>query len=218
MVCWGCGHFFLSPFYSAGYLQLRYRNIIDSCHEKIDLFRVQNMIIHHLLWWKSSQAYQSGKCFSEWLPNFWLFWYKRLPGCLVAVLPSFEKSLILLPLYNMTHGWANYQLGLPMSLPSYAQWNSINNSIKEYRNLGNTASIQPGSLYSSRSNRKDFTKVLRPQNWHFFEPRRGLCSRDMRQLGLLVSSYQNTCFPGFPPFFCYLWHTRQVCSYCKSSR
>ncbi len=47
---------------------------------------------------------------------------KRLPGCLLAVLPSFENPLILLPLYCMTHGWAYFQLGLPMSLASYAQW------------------------------------------------------------------------------------------------
>ncbi len=64
------------------------------------------------------------------------------------------------PLYCMTHGWAYYQLGPPMSLPSYAQWkylwlahasahllDSINYRINEYRNLGNTASIQQGSLF-----------------------------------------------------------------------
>ncbi len=60
---------------------------------------------------------------------------KRLPGCLLAVLPSFENSLILLPLCCMTHGWASAHLLY-----------SINNGIMAFRNLGNTASKQLGRL------------------------------------------------------------------------
>ncbi len=48
--------------------------IIDSCHEKIDLFRVHNWVIHELAWWKGSQVYQPVKLFSEWLANFLLIW------------------------------------------------------------------------------------------------------------------------------------------------
>ncbi len=50
---------------------------------------------------------------------------ERLPGCLLAVLPSFENSLILLPLC------------------------SINNGIMAFRNLGNTASKQLGTLWNN---------------------------------------------------------------------
>ena len=48
----------------------------DSCHEKIDLFRVHNWVIHDLVWWKGSRVYQQEHLFSEWLTNFLLFWYQ----------------------------------------------------------------------------------------------------------------------------------------------
>ncbi len=81
----------------------------DSCHEKIDLFGVQNIVIPELLWWKCIQAHQPGKYFSGWLSNFRLFWYQ---------------------------------------------------------------------IYCSSSIRTNFTQVLRPKNCQYFQPRRGLFSRD----------------------------------------
>ena len=48
----------------------------DTCHEKIDLFGVQNRVILELPWWKYCQAYQPVKFLIGWLPNFWLFWYQ----------------------------------------------------------------------------------------------------------------------------------------------
>ncbi len=48
----------------------------DMCHEKIDLFGVQNIVIHELLWWMCLQAHKPGKYFSGWLSNLWLFWNK----------------------------------------------------------------------------------------------------------------------------------------------
>ena len=53
---------------------------------------------------------------------------ERLPGWILAVLPIFNKCLLPLSLCWMT-------------------LDSINNGILENRNMGNTASIQPGSLY-----------------------------------------------------------------------
>ena len=40
------------------------------------LFRVHNLFIHDPACQKGSQAYQPEKLFSEWLTNFWLFWYQ----------------------------------------------------------------------------------------------------------------------------------------------
>ena len=48
----------------------------DSCHEKINLFRVHNWVIHDLAWWKGPWVYQREKFFSEWLADFLLFWYE----------------------------------------------------------------------------------------------------------------------------------------------
>ena len=56
------------------------RNIYDWCHEKIDLFRVHNWVVHNLSYWKCLQAYQSEKLFSGWLTNFRLFWYQTEPS------------------------------------------------------------------------------------------------------------------------------------------
>ncbi len=50
--------------------------IIDSCHEKIDLFRFHNWVIHEHAWWKGSRVYQPVKLFSEWLTNFLLIWHQ----------------------------------------------------------------------------------------------------------------------------------------------
>ncbi len=49
---------------------------LDTCHDKIDLFGVQNIVIHQLSWWKYCQADQPVKLLTEWLPIFWLFWYQ----------------------------------------------------------------------------------------------------------------------------------------------
>ncbi len=68
----------------------------------------------------------------------------------LAVLPRFENSLILLPLYCMTHGWADY--GLYWTHASAHHLYSINNGIMHvmaFRKLGNTASKQLGSLCHS---------------------------------------------------------------------
>ena len=50
--------------------------ILDSCHEKTDLLRVHNWVIHDLAWWKGSGVYQPEKLFSEWLTDVLLLWYQ----------------------------------------------------------------------------------------------------------------------------------------------
>ena len=99
------------PYVTTIFFKVRVQYIFDTCHKKIDLFRVQNIVIHELSWQKCSQAHQPGKFFSEWLSDFWLFWYQ---------------------------------------------------------------------INCSSSNRTHFTHVWRPKNCPFFEPRRGLFSRDTR--------------------------------------
>ncbi len=48
----------------------------DECCRKIDLFRVQNSVVHILLWWKYFQVYQTEVLFPERWSNFWLFLYQ----------------------------------------------------------------------------------------------------------------------------------------------
>ena len=48
----------------------------DKCCGKIDLFRVQKMVVHILSWWACCQVYQTEGLFHERWPNFWLFWYQ----------------------------------------------------------------------------------------------------------------------------------------------
>ncbi len=60
---------------------LQYNNIVlshDECCGKIDLFRVQNRVVHILPWWKCCQllVYQTEGFFPERCSNFWLFWYQ----------------------------------------------------------------------------------------------------------------------------------------------
>ncbi len=61
---------------------------------------------------------------------------ERLPGWILAVLPSFKKTVILFSPCAMTQEYACQQLR-PLSC--------LSNRINE--NLGNTASIQPGNLF-----------------------------------------------------------------------
>ncbi len=50
--------------------------LYDTCHEKIDLFKVQNRVVHELSQWKYSSAYNQENVFSVQLSNFWIFWYQ----------------------------------------------------------------------------------------------------------------------------------------------
>ena len=87
-------------------------NTKDTCHEKIDLFGVQNIAIHELLCWMRFQAHKPAKYFSDWLSNSWLFCYQ---------------------------------------------------------------------IYCSSSSRNNFMQIWRPKNCQYFEPWRGLFSRDTCQ-------------------------------------
>ncbi len=49
---------------------------IDVCCGKIDLFRVQNRVVHILHWWECCPVYQTEGLFHERCWNFWLFWYQ----------------------------------------------------------------------------------------------------------------------------------------------
>ncbi len=51
-------------------------NIFDKCCGKINLFRVQNRVVHILSWWECCQVYQTEGLFHERWSNSWLFWYQ----------------------------------------------------------------------------------------------------------------------------------------------
>ncbi len=49
------------------------RRIYDECCGKIDLFSVQNRVVHILTWWECFQVYQAEVLFHEICSKVWLF-------------------------------------------------------------------------------------------------------------------------------------------------
>ena len=74
--------------------------------------------------------------------------YQRLPGCILAVLPIFKKCLLPLGHGQLIPWMADFwMLNVNVNAqPSAQLLDSINKGIPMNQNMGNTASIQRGSL------------------------------------------------------------------------